>query len=321
MTLRRLHLTQDMVRALEAAGEGPYDAVNLTNGHSSEAFHSLLRELEEFVHAFELAIGLQGAARWCGERLHEAVHAGRATVEQHLSGQYFSAYTLETDTAHILLENYELARVRAGLLTRAYQGYAFTDLRFLLTRLAHEDTHAHLFKTEYAGLFAELRDRSQRRLDEVKPSARAKIKRLPLELTAPLYLKEREEVAARRMQRFALNVFLKEQYGHDPDRYGLLGVPLFLPPHPAVCREIKRQTNGVVEFRSGYVSTYRHLLAEYVGALVTSPEEIRLEARQYLHGRAGELITLARECLTGDYRSLRAREREFIWRPGRGQKL
>jgi len=309
------------MRALEAADEEPYYTVNQSNGHSSEAFHALFGELEQFVHAFELAIGLRGAARWCGERLHEAVRAGRATVEQHLAGQYFSEYTLETDTAHILLENYELARVRAGLLKRAYQGYTFTVLRFLLTRLAHEDTHAHLFKTAYGGLFAELRNKSQRRLDEVNPSAREKIKRLPFELTAPLSLKEREELAARRMQRFALNTFLKEQYVHDPDRYGLLGVPLFLPPHTEVCREIERQTNGVVEFRSGYLSTYRHILGEYVGALVTPPEEIREAARRYLHARAGDLITLAQECLAGDYRGLRVRERELIWRPGRGQKL
>jgi hypothetical protein len=309
------------MQALEAASEEPYYRVNQSNGQSSEAFHSLLGELEQFVQAFELAIGLRGAGRWCGERLHEAVRAGRATVEQHLSGQYFSAYTLETDTAHILLENYELARVHAGLIKRAYQCYTFTVLRFLLTRLAHEDTHAHLFKTAYGDLFAELRDKSQRRHDEVKPSPREKIKRLPLELTAPLYLKEREELAARRMQRFALNAFLKEQYVHEPDRYGLLGVPLFLPPHTEVCREIERQTNGMVEFRNGYLSTYRHILEEYVGALETPPEEMREEARRYLHTRAGELITLAQECLAGDYHGLRVREHELIWRPGRGQKL
>ena len=317
----RLQVSQNTLRALEAAGEEPYYTVNQLNGQSVEAYHVLLGELEEFVHAFERAIGLRGASQWCGERLHEAVHAGRATVEQHLAGQYFSAYTHETDTAHILLENYELARVRAGLRQRVYQGYCFTVLRLLLTRLVHEDTHAHLLRSEYASLFAKLRDKSQRRYDEVQPSPQAKIKQLPLDLTAPLYLKEHEERAARRMQRFALNEFLKERYALDPDRYGLLGVPLFLPPHTEVYREIERQTKGVVEFRSGYVSTYRHILEEYVSALVTPPEEICEEARRYLHARAGELILLAQACLAGDYRGLHVRERELIWRPGRGQNL
>lgn len=318
---KRLRLSQDTLRALEAAGEGPYSTVNESNGQSTEAYHSLLGELEQFVHNFERAIGLRGASQWCGERLHEAVREGRATVEQHLAGQYFSAYTLATDTAYILLENYELARVRAGLLRRTYQCYSFTVLRLLLTRLVHEDTHAHLLRSEYAGLFAKLREKSQRRYDEVQPSPRDKIKRLPLELTAPLYLKEQEELAARRMQRFALNAFLKERYALDPDRYGLLGVPLFLPSHLEVCSAIERQMNGVVEFRNGYVSTYRHILEEYVGALVTPPDEIREEARRYLHARAGEPISLAQACLAGDYRGLRVRERELIWRPGRGQKL
>ncbi len=317
----RLQVSQDTLGALEAAGEGPYHTVNQLNGQSVEAYHALLDELEQFVHNFEQAIGLRGASQWCGERLHEAVRAGRATVEQHLAGQYFSAYTLETDTAHILLENYELVRVRAGLCQRVYQGYCFTVLRLLLTRLVHEDTHAHLLRSEYAGLFAKLRAMSQRCYDEVHPSPRDKVKQLPLELTAPLYLKEHEELAARRMQRFALNAFLKERYALDPDRYSLLGVPLFLPPHPEVCSEIERQADGVVEFRNGYASTYRYILEEYAGALVTPPEEIREEARRYLHARAGELIVLAQACLAGDYRGLRVRERELIWRPGRGQKL
>jgi hypothetical protein len=317
----KFRLSEDAAQVFEAAGEDPYQAVNQANGQSVETFCALLSELERFICDFEEAIELRGAARWWGERLHEAVRAGRATVEQHLTHQYFSEYAIQTDTAHILIENYELARVRAGLRKRAYQGYTFAVLRLLLTRLAHEDTHAHLLKTDYAGLFAELLDRTQRRIELEHPSARKKIKRLPFELTAPIYLKEREERFARRMQRFAINAFLKERYAHDPDRYGLIGVPLFLPPHPEVVKEIERQTRGAVEIKSGFLSTYRRILEEYVESLVTPREEIMAEARRYLQARTRELINLAQACLAGDYRGLRIRERELVWRPGRGMKL
>ncbi|MBN1454844.1 MAG: hypothetical protein JW945_01125 [Methanomicrobia archaeon] len=316
----KLDLTEEARDAIERADEEPFSAINTANGISPDAFISLLAELLQFILTFEEAIGMQGARSSVGERLHEALHAIRTTVEQHLENQYFSVYLIPTDTAYILMENYELERLRLRL-TNSYRGYNFTVLRFLLTRVVHEDTHAHLHRTDYKRLFAELVDRTQARLKDAQLPARVTLQEAPEDLTAPVYLKEREEVAARMMQRFALNAYLKAFYERDPARYGLLGVPLFLPPHPGVVAEIKRVMPGKVVFRSGFVSSYRTILAEYVGAIASSKEGIYESARRYLLSRTEALRAQAQQCVEGDYSGVKARECELVWRPGRGMKV
>jgi hypothetical protein len=249
--------------------------------------------------------------------LHEAVQAGRTTIERHLTNQYFSELEIPSDTAYILIENYELRKTRAWLIKSRYHAYDLTVLRFMLTRPVHEDTHAHLHKTEYSALFSELVEGTRRRIEEIRPSPRLKIKRLPLELTAPIYLEEKEELTARRMQRFALNIFLKVNYERDPDWYSLLGVPLFLPPHPEVVDEIRRITKRDVDIKGGFLSTYRNILREYASAIAASEEGIYEDAWLYLHSRTEYLINLVKQCLKGDYTGLRTREREVVWEPGR----
>ncbi len=305
----------------EQAGMEPYQAINQANGVSPESYLSLLKEIERFILAFEEAIGMSGARTWIGERLHEAVHAGRATIERHLTNQYFSEFDISSDTAHLLIENYEMRKTRAMLLRSKFCAYDFTVLRFMVTRPVHEDAHSHIHKTDYSALFAKLVDHTSKQIEAQKPSERVKIKKLPLELTAPIYLKEREEMVARRMQRFALNAFLKRYYDRDPDRYGVLGVPLFVPPHPEVVTAIKRITKGNVDFGSGFLSTYRSILREYAGSIASSEAEIYEEARSYLQSRTDSLIALVHQCLEGDYTGLRTREREVVWRPYRGQKM
>ncbi len=317
----KLKLTESSELTIEKAGEEPFHSINLENGISVESFLSLLKEIETFIPEFEDAIGLQGATTRIGERLHEAIHAGRTTIERHLTNQYFSEFEIKSDTAHILIENYEMAKTRVGLLKRAYRAYDFTVLRFMLTRQVHEDTHSHIHKTDYSALFSELVDKTERLIEEESPSARIKIKKLPLELTAPIYVKEKEELVARRMQRLALNAFLKAYYEHDPDWYVLLGVPLFLPPHPEVVEGIKRMTKRDVDFKSGFLSTYRKILDEYAGAIATSEERIYEDARLYLQSRTDDLIYLVKRCLEGDYSGLRTRERELVWKPDRGLKI
>jgi hypothetical protein len=317
----KLKLTEESELAIEKAGEEPLYSINRANGVSTESFLALLKEIESFILEFETVIGMSGAQTWIGERLHEAVRAGRTTIERHLTNQYFSEFDIKSDTAHILIENCELTKTRVGLLKRMYHAYDFTVLRFMLTRLVHEDTHSHIHKTEYSALFSELVDKTGQRIDAERPPARRKIKKLPLELTAPIYVKEKEEVVARGMQRFALNAFLKARYEHDPDWYVLLGVPLFLPPHPEVAARIKRTTRGKADFKSGFLSTYGKILNEYVGAIATSEERIYENARLYLQSRTDYLISLVQKCLAGDYSGLRTRERELVWQPGRGIKM
>ncbi|MGC9444730.1 MAG: hypothetical protein ACP5E9_07395 [Candidatus Methanospirareceae archaeon] len=316
----RLDLTEEARAAIERAGEEPFAAINAVNGISFEVFFSLLEELLRFIQTFEEAIGLQGAHGCVGERLHEAISAKRATMEQHLGNQYFSVYMIPTDTAYILMENYELERQHLRI-RKSYRGYDFTVLRFLLTRVVHEDTHAHLHRTDYARLFAELVDRTQARLKDVQLPARVTLQEVPADLAAPVFLKEREEVAARMLQRFALNAYLKEFYEYDPARYSLLGVPLFLPPHPMIIAAIKRVTPGKVAFRSGFVSSYRAVLAEYVGAIASSKGGIYECARRYLQSRTEALKAQAQQCVEGDYSGVKARECETVWRPGRGMKV
>ncbi len=115
---------------------------------------------------------------------------------------------------------------------------------------------------------------------------------VPLKFTAPIYIEEKEEMLARRMQRFALNAFLRKYYERDSERYGLLGVPLFLPPHSEVMEEIKRITK--------------------------SEEAIYEAARDYLQSGTEDLINVRKKCLEGDYSGLRTREKELVWRPGAG---
>ena len=316
----RLDLTEAARDAIERAGEEPFSAINTANGISPESFFLLLKELLRFIIVFEEAIGLQGARNSVGERLDEAISSSRTTAEQHLANQYFSVYLIPQDTAYILMENYELERLRLRL-TSSYRGYDFTVLRFLLTRVVHEDTHAHLHKTDYAGSFAELVDRTQAKLKDAQLPPRVTLREAPAELTAPVFLKEREEVVARNMQRFALNAYLKEFYDRDPSRYGLLGVPLFLPPNPVVVAEIKRVTPGKVAFRSGFVSSYRTVLAEYAGAIASSKESIYESARRYLQSRTEALRAQAQQCVEGDYSGVQAPECELVWRPGRGMKI
>lgn len=317
----KLRLTDSSELTFEQAGEEPFYSINLANGISVESFLSLLKEVEGFIPEFESAIGMSGARALVGERLHEAVHAGRTTIERHLTNQYFSEFVITTDTAYILIENYELGKTRVGLIRSRYRAYDLTVLRFMVTRPVHEDTHSHIHKTGYSALFSELVDKTRRRIEEKRPSARIKIKRLPLELTAPIYLKEKEELTARRMQRFAINAFLKAYYERDPDWYSLLGVPLFLPPHPGVVEEIKRITRRDVDFKGGFLSTYRNILREYAGAIAASEERIYEDARLYLHSRTEYLINMVKKCLNGDYSDLKTREREIVWRPGCEMKI
>jgi hypothetical protein len=317
----KLKLTESSELTIEKAGEEPFYSINQENGISVESFLSLLKEIESFIPAFENAIGMSGAKIRIGERLHEAVDAGRTTIGWHLTNQYFSEFEIKSDTAHILIENYEMTKTRVGILKRVYLAYDFTVLRFMLTRLVHEDTHSHIHKTDYSALFSKLVDKTRRRMEDERPSARKKIKKLPLELTAPIYLKEKEELAARRMQRFALNAFLKTFYEQDPDWYVLLGVPLFLPPHPEVVEEIKRITKRDVDFKTGFLSTYRKILDEYAGAIATSEEGIFDDARSYLQSRTDYLINLVKKCLEGDYSGLRTIDKELVWKPDRGMKI
>ncbi|MHC1622991.1 MAG: hypothetical protein ACXQTR_00175, partial [Candidatus Methanospirareceae archaeon] len=99
------------------------------------------------------------------------------------------------------------------------------------------------------------------------------------------------------------------------------GVPLFLPPHPEVVAEIKRITRGKVDFKSGFLSAYKRIMSEYAGAIATSEESIYEDARLYLQSRTDYLISLVQKCLEGDYSGLRAKERELVWKPGRGIKM
>jgi hypothetical protein len=312
----KLRLTKESELTFEKAGEEPFCSINQANGISADSFLLLLKEIERFIPEFEKAIGMSGARSRIGERLNEAVNAGRTTVERHLKNSYFSEFEIRSDSAYILIENYEVSKTKVGLIRSKYRAYDLTVPRFMVTRPVHEDTHSHIHKTEYSALFSELVDITRRRIEEKRPSARRKIKKVPLEFTAPIYVKEKEEVLARRMQRYAINAFLKAYYEHDSEWYELLGVPLFLPPNPEVVEEIKRITKRKVEFKSGFLSIYRKILREYASAIAKSEEGFYEDARFYLRTRTEYLITLVKRCLEGDYSGLRTRERELVWRPG-----
>ncbi|RJS69737.1 hypothetical protein CW714_08205 [Methanophagales archaeon] len=312
----KLRLTEQSKSAFEKADEEPFYSINHTNGISVNSFLSLLKEIESFIHEFEKAIGMRGARKWIGERLNEAVNAGRTTVENHLKKMYFSELTISSDTAYILIENYELTKTKMWLIISKYYAYNFTVLRFMVTRLVHEDTHSHVHKTEYSALLSELVDKTRERIEKKKPAAKRKIRKVALEFTAPIYVKEKEEILARRMQRFALDAFLKAYYECDSDWYGLLGVPLFLAPHSEVVEEIRGIAGRKVEFKNGFVSTYRKILREYVSAITKSEGRICEDARGYLLSSTEDLINAVRMCLEDDYSGLRKRERERVWKPG-----
>jgi hypothetical protein len=88
----KLQLTKDTKFAVETAAEEPFLSINRENGITKDAFLALLAEIDQFISEFEAALGLSGAEVWIGERLHEAVLAGRTTVERHLTKQYFSEF-------------------------------------------------------------------------------------------------------------------------------------------------------------------------------------------------------------------------------------
>ncbi len=315
-----LALTVESKRALEMADEDPFGYINHSNGISRDSYLSLLNEIEDYIPEFEDAVGMRGAKARIGERLAEAVNAGRTTVKAHLEMLYFSCFVIEEDMAYILIENYELTRIREWLIRMVYHAYNFTVLRFLLTRQVHEDTHSHVHKTDYSALFSELVDRTKERIEkeEEGPAAMRRIREVPLRFTAPIYIKEKEEILARRMQRFALNAFLRKYYERDSEWYGLLGVPLFLPPDSEVVEEIKGLTGSKAVFKNGFVTTYRKILGEYVGAITKSEAAIYEAAREYLHAGTEDLINVTKKCLEGDYSGLRIIEKEHVWRPGTG---
>jgi len=317
----KLRLTEESELMFEKSAEEPFYSINQANSFSSESFLLLLNEIDSFILEFEAAVGMNGAVTRIGERLNEAVSAERTTVEGHLKNRYFSEFEIKSDTAYILMENYELIKRKVGLIRSNCYAYDFTVPRFMVTRPVHEDTHSHVHKTEYAALFAELVDRTRPQIEEKQPSSGAKIKDLPMEFTAPIYVKENEELLARRMQRFAINAFLKRYYERNPEWYGLLGVPLFLPPDPGVVEEINRITNRKVTFKSGFLSTYRKTLGEYAGAIAKTETEIYDDARGYLRSRTEDLVSAVQKCLEGDYSGLRTMERELVWRPGSGMKI
>ncbi|MFV9676387.1 MAG: hypothetical protein ACNYVW_01860 [Methanosarcinales archaeon] len=317
----KLKLTEGSELMFENAAEEPFCTTNRANSFSSDYFLLLLKEIDSFIADFEAAVGMNGAITRLGERLDEAISAGRTTVEVHLKNRYFSAFAIKSDTAYILMENYELIKMKDGLIRSNCFAYDFTVPRFMVTRPVHEDTHSHVHKTEYAELFAELVDKTRVLIEEKRPSSRTKIKKLPFELTAPIYVKEKEELLARKMQRFAINAFLKRYYERNPEWYGLLGVPLFLPPDPGVVEDIKRITNRKVTFKSGFLSTYRKTLGEYAGAIAQTENGIYEDARGYLRSRTEDLISAVQKCLEGDYSGLLTMERELVWRPGSGMKI
>jgi hypothetical protein len=312
----KLQLTKESGLMFEKAKEEPFHSINQANGTSVESFFLLLKEIDRFILEFEHTIGMNGARAWIGERLHEAVNAERTTVEKHIKGLYFSTFEIISDTAHILIENYELTKMKVGLLSSIYCAYNFTVPRFMITRPVHEDTHAHLHKTEYSGLFSELVARTRERIEEKKPSAKRKIKYVSREFTAPIYVREMEEVFSRRMQRFALNAFLQRHYDHDPEWYGLLGVPLFLLQDPLVVKEITKITKREVEFKQGFLSLYRETLNAYVKSITKGEEVIHEDACMYLLQSTDHLINVVKKCLEGDYSDLKTIEREVVWRPG-----
>ena len=322
----KLRLTNESKLMFEKAEEDPFYSINRKNGMSVDSFLSLLEELDDFIQDFENAISMNGSRNRIGERLHEAVNSQRTTVKAHLKNSYFSMFDLNRDTAYILMENYEMAkarvRTRIMIIRSKYYLYNLTVPRFMITRPVHEDAHSHIHKTKYSNLFSELVDKTNRKIEEKKPSKskskRRKIKKISLEFTAPLYLKEKEEKFARKIQRFALNAFLMKNYKDNPERYELLGVPLFLPPNLEVVEEIRRNTRRGVELRSGYLSVYRKILKEYVSSLNKTMGEIYEEASVYLHSRTEYLANLVKSCLEGNYSGLRAGEIELVWRPDTG---
>ncbi len=304
-----LKLTRESKRALVLADEEPFGYINRRNGISSDLYLSLLHEIEDYLPEFEDAVGMRGARVRIGERLVEAVNAGRTTVKDHLKMLYFSCFAIEEDTAYILIENYELTRIKEWLIKTRYHAYNFTVLRFLLTRQVHEDTHSHVHKTDYSALYSDLAEKASDSTGHSMVSM------------APLYVREKEEVIARRMQRFAINAFLKRYYEHDTDRYSILGVPLFLPPNSEVIEDIKRTLPWKVEFKHGFLSVYRKILDEYVGAITKSEAEIYETARDYLASRTDQLIEVVQKCLRGDYSGLRTIEPDIWWAPGRDMKI
>jgi len=158
----KLRLTEESELTFEKAGEEPFYSINQANGISADSFFLLLKEIECFIPEFENAIGLSGARNWIGERLNEAVNAGRTTVEKHLKNLYFSEFEIRSDTAHILIENYEMSKTKVRLIRSKYYAYDLTVPRFMVSRPVHEDTHSHVHKTEYSALFSELVDITRR---------------------------------------------------------------------------------------------------------------------------------------------------------------
>ena len=312
----KLKLTDSAERMIESADEEPFRTFNSMNNISAERFFDILGEIEQFVLKFERETGMRSASKWIGERLSDAVSAGRTTVKSHLEHLYFSMFDVRSGTSFILMENYEILRV--GFFRRRYKVYDLSVPRFILIRIIHEDTHAHILSDEYANLYAELlqiaRDEAER-AERNESAERAGIIRISPRISAPVHVIEIEEKIARGMQRYAINAFLIEKIEKIKkikkiekcdEIIGIFGTPLFVMPDGYVMKCISDMIHRAsVEFKAGYLSEQQYI-REYARSLRQGVDDIYERARTYLHRNVEFLKDVVKCCLNGDYRILNA---------------